>query len=177
MDIKSNQPGFSYTSVEVETAKKPKQLDETQVKELTIKIKSFSVAVAKQALESFGVQQPKSFEEQYADFQKALDQIGYEGKPIAELSQDEAAALVAEDGIFGIDKTSERLSGFVLTGAGDDIDMLRAGREGIIAGYKQAEKLWGGELPEISQKTLDKALGQIDSHIASLGFSTINLGA
>lgn len=177
MQINSNKTDISYRSVEIEGGKKTKKLSDERVEELRVEIKSFQISVAKQALENFGVQQPKSFEEQYADFQKTLDSIGYKGKPIAELSQDEAEALVAEDGIFGINKTSERLSDFVLNGAGDDIDMLRAGREGIIAGYKQAEAMWGGELPEISQKTLDKALEQIDAKIAALGFSAIDIEA
>ncbi len=175
MQVNSKQTGISYTSIEIEANQKTKKLSDEQVEELRLEIRSFQVSVAKQALENFGIQQPKSFEEQYADFQKTLETIGYKGKPIAELSQDEAAGLVAEEGIFGIAKTSERLSQFVLNGAGDDIDMLRAGREGIIAGYKQAEEIWGGELPEISQKTLEKALEQIDAHIAALGFSAINL--
>lgn len=177
MQINSNKTDISYASVEIEGSQKTKRLSNEQVDELRVEIKSFQINVAKQALENFGVQQPKGFEEQYADFQKTLDSIGYKGKPIAELSQDEAGALVAEDGIFGIAKTGERLSQFVLTGAGDDIGMLRAGREGIISGYKEAEKLWGGELPEISRKTLDKALEQIDAKIAALGFSAIDLGA
>ena len=177
MQIAGNKTDISYASVGIDGSKKTKKLSDEQVDELRVEIKSFQISVAKQALENFGVQQPKSFEETYADFQKTLDSIGYKGKPIAELSQDEAKTLVAEDGIFGIDKTSERLSQFVLNGAGDDIDMLRAGREGIISGYKEAEKLWGGELPEISQKTLDKALEQIDAKIAALGFSAIDLEA
>ena len=175
MEVNNRQSGISYTSIEIEAGTKTKKLSGEDIESLRIEIKSFQISVAKQALENFGLQQPKSFEAVYADFQKTLESIGYEGKPIAELSQDEAAGLVAEDGIFGIAKTSERLSQFVLNGAGDDIDMLRAGRAGIIAGYNEAQKLWGGELPEISQKTLEKALEQIDAHIAALGFSAISL--
>ena len=175
MEVHSKQAGISYTSVAIEASNKTKKMSSEEVESLRIEIKSFQISVAKQALENFGVQKPKSFEAVYADFQKTLESIGYEGKPIAELSQDEAAGLVAEDGIFGIAKTSERLSQFVLNGAGDDIEMLRAGREGIIAGYNEAQKLWGSELPEISQKTLEKALEQIGAHIAALGFSAINL--
>lgn len=177
MQVNSKQAGISYTSIEIEANQKTRRLSESQAEELRVEIKSFKISVAKQALEGFGLQEPKSFESVYADFQKTLDEIGYKGKPIADLSQDEAADLVAEDGIFGVSQTSERMSRFVLSGAGDDIDMLRAGREGIIAGYKQAEEMWGGELPEISQKTLEKALEQIDGHIASLGYNSLNVDA
>ncbi|MBR8464555.1 hydrogenase-4 component G [Campylobacter sp. faydin G-24] len=95
--------------------------------------------------------------------------IGYNGKAISELSVDEANALVGEDGYFGIQNTADRLSNFVLNGAGDDLNKLKVGREGILNGFKQAQKAWGGELPEISQKTIDKALEIIDKRIAEFG--------
>jgi hypothetical protein len=103
-----------------------------------------------------------------------LEDIGYKGKPIGELTQDEAAELVSADGYFGIDKTSQRVSDFVIKGAGDDIDMLKAGRSGVLQGYDEAEKLWGGELPEISQKTMDKTLEMIDAKLRELGVSSID---
>ncbi|WP_299548780.1 hydrogenase-4 component G [uncultured Helicobacter sp.] len=103
-----------------------------------------------------------------------LNSIGYNGKPIAELTQEEAKALISDDGFFGIPQTSDRIADFVLAGAGDDIEKLKAGREGILQGYKQAEKSWGGELPEISQKTLEKALEKVDKKLASLGANVLD---
>jgi len=114
------------------------------------------------------------FAQEYNDFQSFLSNIGYEGKPIAELSQDEAAELVSEDGIFGIDQTSQRIADFVINGAGGDEDMLRAGREGMLRGFKEAEEMWGGELPEISQKTMQKAIELVDKAMADLGYSIID---
>jgi len=114
------------------------------------------------------------FAEAYKDFQSFLGDIGYEGKPIAELSKDEAAELVSEDGFFGVDKTSERIANFVIAGAGGDEDMLRSGREGMLQGFRDAEKMWGGELPEISQKTMKAALELVDKEMHGLGFSIIN---
>ncbi|MDP1785496.1 MAG: hydrogenase-4 component G [Sulfuricurvum sp.] len=100
--------------------------------------------------------------------------IGYTGKPIADMNPDEAKALVSEDGFFGISQTSARLSDFVLIGAGDDIDKLKAGREGIIRGFNEAEKIWGGKLPDISYETLKKALEKIDEKITSLGSNILD---
>lgn len=114
------------------------------------------------------------FTQDYQDFQTFLSDIGYSGKPIAELSQDEAAQLVSEDGFFGVTQTSERISNFVINGAGGDEDRMRAGREGMIAGFKQAEEMWGGELPEISQETMAKAIEMVDTAMYDLGFSIIN---
>lgn len=115
-----------------------------------------------------------SFEQDYEDFQTFLSNIGYEGKPIAELSQEEAAELISEDGFFGITQTSERIANFVINGAGGDEDLLRAGREGMLQGFKEAESIWGGELPDISQKTMEKAIEMVDKAMHDLGFSIIN---
>ena len=117
------------------------------------------------------------FKVDYQDFQSFLSDIGYDGKPIADLSQDEAAALVSEDGFFGIDKTSERIANFVINGAGGDEDRLRAGREGMLQGFKDAESMWGGELPDISQKTMAKAIEMVDKAMYDLGFSVLDTEA
>ncbi len=120
------------------------------------------------------VSQKVDIQEAYTDFQTFLGDIGYDGKPIADLSQEEAASLVSEDGFFGITQTSERIAGFVIASAGGDEDMLRAGREGMLQGFKEAEAMWGGELPEISQKTMQAALEMVDKEMNSLGFSILN---
>ena len=35
-------------------------------------------------------------------------------------------------------------------------------KEGFLKGFKEAEKAWGGKLPEISQKTYDEVLKRFD---------------
>lgn len=97
-----------------------------------------------------------------------LENIGYTGKPITELSEDEAKELVSDEGYFGINQTSNRVSNFVLNFAGDNLDLLEKGREGIVKGFQEAEKLFGGELPEISYKTQERTLALIDEKINSL---------
>lgn len=99
----------------------------------------------------------------------------YNGHPVSELSPDEATELVSEDGYFGVDQTSQRITDFVIKGAGDDIDRLKTGREGILKGFKEAEKAWGGKLPEISYKTLAKSLETIDEKIRENGGSVVDL--
>jgi hypothetical protein len=110
------------------------------------------------------------------DILKSIDYkaIGYTGKPITDMTPDEAKALVSEDGYFGVAQTSARLSDFVLNGGGDSVEKLKAGREGIITGFNEAEKMWGGKLPDISYETLDKALAKIDEKITSLGGSILD---
>ena len=114
------------------------------------------------------------FAKNYEDFQSFLGDIGYAGKPIAELSQSEAAELVSEDGLFGIKQTSERIANFVINGSGGDEDRIRAGREGMLLGFAQAEQMWGGELPEISQQTMQAAIEMVDKAMHEAGFSILN---
>jgi len=114
------------------------------------------------------------FQADYEEFQSFLKDIGYNGKPIAELSQDEASALVSKDGFFGVDKTSQRVADFVINGAGGDESMMRAGREGVLNGFKEAEAMWGGELPEISQETMSKTIELIDKAMYDLGYSILD---
>lgn len=106
-----------------------------------------------------------------------LDKLGYKGKPIGDLTPDEAKELVSEDGFFGVAKTSDRLADFVLSGGGDDVERLKSGREGIIKGFKDAEALWGDKLPDISYETLDKALQKIDKRIEELGGKALDVQA
>ena len=97
-----------------------------------------------------------------------LENTGYTGKPISELSQDEAKELVSDEGYFGVTQTSDRVSNFVFNFAGDNLEILQKGREGIVKGFQEAEKLFGGELPDISYKTQERTLALIDEKINSL---------
>jgi len=98
----------------------------------------------------------------------SLSDIGYDGKPITELSVDEANDLLSEEGFFGISQTSQRVADFVFGFAGNDLDILEQGREGIVKGFEEAEALWGGELPQISYDTQAETLALIDARIAEI---------
>jgi len=131
------------------------------------------------AFDSAGVQngvqnKSESFLDQYKGFQSFLKDIGYEGKPIAELSQDEAAALVSKDGIFGVKKTSERIAQFVIAGAGGDEDLLRAGKEGMLKGFKEASDMLGKGLADISKETMKAATEMVDKEMTRLGYSVLD---
>ena len=157
----------NYTSL-----KREKVSDENnQQFSLQMHEQSFSYSYASFEFQS-GIEQ-NDFQIEYEEFQSFLQGIGYDGKPIAELSQDEAAELVSEDGFFGIAQTSERIANFVLSGAGDNEDLLRAGRAGILQGFNEAEQMWGGKLPDISYKTIEKAVEMIDMRMHELGYSII----
>lgn len=99
----------------------------------------------------------------------------YNNHPISELSSEQATELVGENGYFGVDQTSQRIIDFVIKGAGGDIERLKSGREGILKGFKEAEKAWGGKLPEISYETLAKSLEAIEDKIRENGDSVVDL--
>lgn len=131
------------------------------------------------AFDSAGVQngvqnKSESFLNQYNGFQSFLQDIGYSGKPIGELSQSEASALVSEDGIFGVKQTSERIAQFVIAGAGGDEDLLRAGREGMLRGFQEASDMLGTGLADISKETMKTATEMVDKEMARLGYSILD---
>ena len=77
---------------------------------------------------------------------------------------------ISEDGYWGVKKTSERILDFAKALAGDDPEKLENMRVAFEKGFAQAEKTWGGELPEISQKTyaavmhgFDELTGKIET--------------
>lgn len=106
-----------------------------------------------------------------------LSKIGYNGKPIHTLNQDEAKALISEDGFFGINQTSQRIADFIINGAGDDINRLKAGKDGMLRGFEEAKKMWGEELPDISKETINKSIEKIDKRIATLGGNAVDIQA
>jgi hypothetical protein len=103
-----------------------------------------------------------------------LSNLQYNGRSILDFSQEEATEMISDDGYFGIAYTAQRLADFVISGAGDNLDKLRAGREGMLKGFKEAEEIWGGTLPEISYKTIEAALAQIDERIKELGGQVVD---
>ena len=69
---------------------------------------------------------------------------------------------ISEDGYWGVKQTSERILDFAKALAGDDPEKLEQMRSAFEKGYKQAEKTWGGELPEISKNTFDAVMKGFD---------------
>ena len=69
---------------------------------------------------------------------------------------------ISENGYWGVKQTSERILDFAKALAGDDPEKLEKMRSAFEKGYKQAEKTWGGELPEISKNTFDAVMKGFD---------------
>ncbi len=67
----------------------------------------------------------------------------------------EAQKEVADDGYWGVEQTSERLFSFAKALAGNDPTKADSMLGALQKGFDEATKCWGGELPEICQKTLE----------------------
>ncbi len=73
-----------------------------------------------------------------------------------------AQEAISEDGYWGVKQTSDRIVQFASALAGNDEKALDKMRDAFIKGYKQAEKTWGGKLPDISKRTYDAVLEKLD---------------
>ncbi|WP_024865903.1 hypothetical protein [Butyrivibrio sp. FCS014] len=69
---------------------------------------------------------------------------------------------ISENGYWGVKQTSERILDFAKALAGDDPAKLEKMRAAFEKGYAQAEKTWGGELPEISKQTYGAVMKGFD---------------
>ncbi|BDD87359.1 hypothetical protein [Desulfofustis limnaeus] len=88
---------------------------------------------------------------------------GEEEIDLAALSEEEAQALVAEDGYFGVEQTSDRIVDFAIGIAGGDPSRLDAILAGVEQGFNEALEAFGGWLPDISYQTYDAVLAKLDA--------------
>lgn len=66
-----------------------------------------------------------------------------------------AQEAISEGGYYSVENTSQRIFDFVAAIAGDDVALMQKLQSSVLDGYNEAQKAWGGDLPEISAKTLD----------------------
>ena len=70
---------------------------------------------------------------------------------------------IAEDGYWGVNQTSDRLVSFAKALTGGDPSKADEMIEAVKKGFEEATKAWGGELPEISKRTLEAAVQKLES--------------
>ena len=79
-----------------------------------------------------------------------------EGAPSSEITQemiDEAEADVSEGGYFSVEAVTERIMSFAKSLAGDDPSKALLLKGAFEVGFEEATKIWGDDLPQISQDT------------------------
>ena len=89
-------------------------------------------------------------------------------------TQAQAQKDIAEDGYWGVKQTSDRIIDFATALTGGDPSKIEEMREAFKKGYKQAEKTWGGQLPDISQRTYDAVMEKFDKLAEEAGLTTTN---
>ncbi len=82
------------------------------------------------------------------------------------MTQEEAQALVAEDGYFGVEKTSQRIVDFAINSFGNDPEKLQQMKDAIDQGFLDAQEAFGGALPEISQQTYESIMEKLAAFAA-----------
>lgn len=75
----------------------------------------------------------------------------------------QAQADIAEDGYWGVEKTSDRILDFAKALSGGDTSKAETLLEAFKKGFEEATRTWGKELPEISQKTYDAVLEKFEA--------------
>lgn len=81
---------------------------------------------------------------------------------VDEATAKQAQEDISEDGYWGVKQTSERILDFAKALTGGDSSKVEDIRKAIEKGFSEAAKLWGDELPEISQKTHDAVMKGLD---------------
>ncbi len=86
-------------------------------------------------------------------------------------TQAQAQADIAEDGYWGVEQTSSRILDFAKALTGGDPSKIEEMREAFEKGFKQATETWGGELPDISQRTYEATMKKFDDWAAEAGIT------
>jgi hypothetical protein len=65
-----------------------------------------------------------------------------------------AQAEIAEGGYYSVENTADRIFSFASAVAGNNPETLERMQAAVEEGFRQAEQMWGGSLPQISQDTM-----------------------
>lgn len=90
---------------------------------------------------------------------------GMEEISLEEITPEEAEELIAEDGYFGVEQTSDRIVEFAIGIAGGDPARIDAIKAGVEKGFNEAKQAFGDWLPDISYSTFDKVMEKLDDWV------------
>lgn len=86
-----------------------------------------------------------------------------------------AQAEIEDGGYFSVDATAGRLLDFAVAISGGDPSRIEVLRGAVEQGFASAERMWGGELPEISQRTREAVMNGFDEWAAAGNANAITL--
>lgn len=110
----------------------------------------------------------KTFIKQLGGVRGVLDKLikgeKIDGVNISITSEDieKAKVDIAPGGYWSPEKTSDRLLEFAKALSGNDPSQADKLINAVKKGFKEAEKLWGGKLPDISRETYDLTMKKFD---------------
>lgn len=90
---------------------------------------------------------------------------GMEEINLEEITPQEAEQLIADDGYFGVEQTSDRIVEFAKGIAGGDPARIDAIKAGIDKGFNEAKQAFGDWLPDISYSTYDRVMEKLDDWV------------
>lgn len=99
-------------------------------------------------------------------FNEATDIYGLlrEGKvQVDEETRLQAQKDIAEDGFWGVEQTSNRLVEFAKALSGGDTSKADELIDAVKKGFDEATKAWGGELPDISKRTIETTISKLEA--------------
>lgn len=110
----------------------------------------------------------KSFIKQLGGLRGVLDKLikgeEVEGINLSITAEDieKAKEDIAPNGYWSPEKTSDRLLEFAKALSGNNPSKADELIDAVKKGFKEASKIWGGKLPDISQKTYDLTMKKFD---------------
>lgn len=166
----SADKGVVYDKTSSDNAKKPynvMKMSASQRESIVKKLKQDQIDRQSQLLKIVNNtinDQAKKFAQANDDFWKFLAKGDF---TVDAKTKEQAQKDIAEDGYYGVNQTAQRLFDFASALAGDDKEQMEKMQDAIKKGFKQAEKTWGGELPQISQDTMDAVNKMFDDYYSS----------
>lgn len=82
------------------------------------------------------------------------------------VTPEQAYEMIGEDGFWGVERTAQRLFDMAYGLSGGDEDLMETMRGAVLDGFEAAERVWGSDLPQISQDTLSRTMELFDSWVA-----------
>lgn len=79
---------------------------------------------------------------------------------------------ISENGYYGVDQTSSRIFDFACALSGDDVEKMKEMEAAFEKGFKQAEEIWGGKLPDISYQTKEAVKKKFEEFYAAMESKT-----
>ncbi|MCL2240740.1 MAG: hypothetical protein FWC07_12400, partial [Defluviitaleaceae bacterium] len=120
-----------------------------------------------QQVESFRRMMEALFNRQAQEHGIAVGDWNPQDVPLTDEMRAAAQEQIDEGGYFSVEETARRILDFAVAISGGDPERLEVLRGAIEQAFENAERIWGGELPEISQQTRAAVMEGLDQWAAN----------